>query len=473
MKQHSLFFYDLETSGISPRASRIMQFAGQRTDMELNPQGEAVNCLIKLSEDILPEPHAVLVTGITPQKTIAEGITEAEFIKLFDQEINYPNTIFVGFNNIRFDDEFMRFLMYRNFYDPYAWQWQEGRSRWDLLDVVRMTRALRPSGVKWPTSSDGKPTNRLELLTALNSLTHSDAHDALSDVKATIAVARLIQKNQPKLFSYLRGMRDKNQIKQLVETSEMFVYVSGKYASESEKLAVVCRIGEHPNSSASLVYDLRHNPSRYISMTPKELADAWKYKKDSEEPRLPVKTLKYNRCPAVAPLSVLTAADAKRLRIDLDQHNQHKKMIDNEPTFYPNICKALALMEKDRVDQTELLENPQEVEEKLYDGFFGDDDRKKVTRLRKSEPSKLDKEHFLFQDTRLNALLPLYKARNYPKSLSDAERKDWEAHCQLRIAKQLPKFSETLESILSDPAQSKANQYLLEELRLYAQSILH
>ena len=107
----SFFFYDLETSGFNPRSARIMQFAGQRTDMDLKPIGEPVNCLIKLTPDVLPGPDAILVTGITPQKTLADGMTEAEFLRIFYEDVVKPDTIFTGFNNVRFDDEFMRFLL--------------------------------------------------------------------------------------------------------------------------------------------------------------------------------------------------------------------------------------------------------------------------------------------------------------------------------------------------------------------------
>ena len=189
----SFFFYDLETSGISPREARIMQFAGQRTDMDLKPVGEPFNILIKLSPDVLPEPDAVLLTGITPQQVNADGITEAEFLKIFEKEIATPDTIFVGFNSVRFDDEFMRFLRYRNFYDAYDWQWKDGRSRWDLLDLTRMTRALRPEGIKWPVAPKGEPTCRLELITALNGREYEQAHDARNDVLAVIALVKLIR----------------------------------------------------------------------------------------------------------------------------------------------------------------------------------------------------------------------------------------------------------------------------------------
>jgi exodeoxyribonuclease-1 len=175
-----------------------MQFAGQRTDLSLKPIGKPDNFLIKLTEDILPDPEAVLVHGITPQRALAEGITEAEAVKYLTAQVFVPDTIAVGFNNIRFDDEFIRFLFWRNFTDAYEWHYKDARSRWDLLDMVRMTRALRPEGINWPFAPDGAPSNRLELLTSVNKLDHIDAHDALSDVRASISIARLIRNKQTK-----------------------------------------------------------------------------------------------------------------------------------------------------------------------------------------------------------------------------------------------------------------------------------
>ena len=221
----TFFFYDLETSGLSAREDRIMQFAGQRTDMELNPIGEPYNLLVALSDDTLPSPDALMVTGITPQKTVDEGYSEAQFARILSDEIFTPGTIAVGFNNVRFDDEFVRHLLWRNFYDPYEWCWKDGRSRWDLLDVVRMTRALRPEGINWPVDENGEPTNRLELITRENGIAHENAHDALSDVDALIDVAKLIRDKQPQLFEYLLKIRDKKQVAQLVNLADKKPFV--------------------------------------------------------------------------------------------------------------------------------------------------------------------------------------------------------------------------------------------------------
>ena len=252
----SFFFYDLETSGISPREDRIMQFAGQRTSLDLEPIGEPVNILIKLNNDTLPSPDAIMVTHILPQETVKYGMTEAEFCRIAMNEIFTANTISCGYNSVRFDDEHMRYLFWRNFYDPYEWQWKNGRSRWDLLDVVRMVRALRPEGIKWPVISDPesgrkKPANKLELLTKLNRIDHTKAHDALSDVEALIALARLLKEKQPQIFNYLLKMRDKREVLKLVNlsTPRPFVYTSGRYKSDFLNTTIAFPIAPSKNGN--------------------------------------------------------------------------------------------------------------------------------------------------------------------------------------------------------------------------------
>lgn len=473
---YSIFFYDLETSGINSREARIMQFAGQRTNMQLAPIGDPVNILIKPTPDILPDPDAIMVTGITPQSTLADGVTEAEFLKTFYEEVAVPGTIFAGYNTVRFDDEFMRFLNYRNFYDAYEWQWKDDRSRWDLLDVVRMVRALRPDGIKWPFAPDGKPSNRLEYLTKVNNLDHQNAHDALSDVSATIAVAKLIQTKQPKMFEYLLSVRDKKKVAALAESGDSFVYTSGKYPSEYEKTTVVTMLAKHPKKQGALVYDLRHDPTEFLQLTAKQLQERWSYTRDENAPRrLPVKTLQYNRCPAVAPLGVLDGESQKRLQIDLEVVSANRAKLKGHPEFTEKILAALELMDKQQ--QAELLSHEQHVDSQLYDNFIDSADKSVMSAVRAASPDELDSFGPSLHDQRLKALLPLYKARNYPSTLSTEEREAWERFCMQRLTdggqqSRLAKYFEKLLELAAAPGTTKNQQYALEELRLYGESII-
>lgn len=463
----SFFFYDLETSGFSPRSARIMQFAGQRTDLNLEPIGEPVNELIKLTPDVLPDPSAILVTGITPQKTLEEGLTEAEFLQVFYEKVAIPDTIFIGYNSVRFDDEFMRYLMWRNFYDPYEWQWKDNSSRWDLLDVVRLTRALRPKGIIWPQDSEGRSTNRLELLAAANKLDHANAHNALSDVRATIALAKLIKTKQPKLFDYLLNCRDKAAAAELVNSGQPFVYASGKYPGEFEKTSVAIKLASSGNGAA-LVYDLRYDPSEFINLDADQLADRWQFTKDPDAPaRLPVKTLKFNRCPAIAPLGTLDEASQKRIKLDLKTIEANKKKLAAASGFAEKVAEALAILDKAR--DKKWSGKGSDAEAKLYDGFIGDNDKSKLTLAREAS------EQPDFADKRLAEIWPRYKARNHPKKLTGDELAAWEDYCRAKLTRDgeagpLAIYFKQLAE-LAGSNLPKAKQVLLEDLQLYGESL--
>ncbi|HET9411962.1 MAG TPA: exodeoxyribonuclease I [Candidatus Saccharimonadales bacterium] len=463
---HTFFFYDLETSGIDPRRHRIMQFAGQRTDANLQPIGDPVNMFVRLSEDVLPDPAAILITGITPQKTVEEGYTEADFLRLLHEQVFVPGTIVTGFNNVRFDDEFMRYSLFRNFYDPYEWSWRDNCSRWDLLDVVRMTRALRPEGIVWPFTEEGYPTNRLELLTTQNSLNHERAHDALSDVLALIAVTKLLKEKQPKLFDYLLKLRDKREIAQLVnlDDPQPFVYASGRYPKGTLHTTVAYPITEGSKPGSVVVYDLRHDPTDWAAMDVDELkairyANYEKRQMEGFVP-LPAKELAYNKCPAVAPLGVLDAASQDRLKLDMQLVAQNLAVLRKS-----NLADKLA-----QVFARGEFAKTTDPDSRLYDGFVADGDKPKMAAVRAADAQDLAGFNPGFKDERLAQLLVRYKGRNFPHVLDAEERSEWESYRSARLYQELPAFMEQLLR-LSRQAKTTDSHFLLSELQLWAESI--
>ncbi len=474
--QNTLYFYDLETTGISAKKARIMQFAGQRTDLDLNPIGEPDNILIKLTPDILPDPEAILITGITPQQTLQDGISEVEFLKYFHSQIALPGTVFVGYNTIRFDDEFIRYLNYRNFYDAYEWQWQESRSRWDILDVVRMTRALRPDGIKWPVNGEGKPVNSLEPITKINNLEHSNAHDALSDVNATISVAKLIKTKQPKLFKFLYDNRDKKSVEKLV-SSGPFVYTSGRYGGEFNSTTIATAITDHPNQKGSVfVYDLRYDPTEYTKMTPEQLsAELQVYRPEEGKIRIPIKQLQFNRCPSVAPMGVLGDEDKKRLSLDIETITKNYNILKNNLDFGDKVNEAIRINEKLKQQSFEI--DVKAVDEQLYDGFFNDSDKTKMSVVRASGLNELADLNLDFADNRLEKLLLLYKARQFKPSLTDSEQASWSEYLENKLitgeqSSELAKYFAKIQEISQRPNLGTKDKYLLEELKLYGESII-
>lgn len=464
----TFFFYDLETSGLDPRVDRIMQFAGQRTDMKLNPIGEPYNLLVKLNDDTLPSPEALMVTGITPQSTVADGYTEAEFARIVSEEICVPGTIMTGFNSIRFDDEFMRALFWRTFFDAYEWCWKDSRSRWDLLDVIRMTRALRPDGINWPVV-DGKETNRLELITKENGIDHFKAHDALSDVEALIAVTKLISEKQPQLYEYLLMMRDKNKVKELVNLDDKkpFVYTSGRYSADFHKTTVAFPLTSGKNGNV-VVYDLRHDPADFIDLSPDELKKkfyaTWEERKSEGFVALPVKELQYNRAPAVAPLGVLQQDDGwKRIELSKEVIEAHKTKLLSAPHFAENIRTLF--------ENRPEFKKSKDPEAQLYDGFLNDRDRLRVETVRNASERELADYHPEFSDERLNGLLLHYKARNFPKSLTEDEAREWELWRSKHIQERLPLFLKSLQR-LGATETSEDKQFILQELQLWLESVM-
>lgn len=465
----TFFFYDLETSGLNPREDRIMQFAGQRTTLELEPVGEPYNILVKLNDDTLPSPDALMVTGITPQQTQADGISEAEFAKLLMSEVFTEDTIAVGFNSIRFDDEFIRALFWRTFTDPYEWSWRDGRTRWDLLDVVRMTRALRPEGIEWPMV-DGKESNRLELLTKLNGIDHLKAHDALSDVEALIAVTKLVKEKQPQLYAHLFTMKDKKKVAELVNLDDKrpFVYVSGRYDSEYHKATVAFPLTTGRNSNV-IVYDLRYDPAPLLNLSKQELAKSfyatWEERQAEGFQKLPVKELQYNRAPAVAPLGVLEREGGwERIGLNEETVKKHRDILLSTPAFAENI-RSLYEERPEYAKQTD-------PEAQLYDGFVPDVDKLRIDKVRQADLASLADMHPEFTDERLGSLLLHYKARNFPQSLAEDEVVAWEKWRAERIKKQLPEFVQRLQSLAVGHRGDDSKEYILQELQLWAESIV-
>ena len=347
----TFFFYDLETSGFSPQNDRIMQFAGQRTDENLNRIGEPINILVKLNDDVLPSPSALMVTKISPQKTIEEGYTEAEFSKMLVEDFFTPDTVIVGYNNVRFDDVHIQHLLWRNFYPPYDCQWKEKRALWDLLDVVRKIRALRPEGINWPFIENSKTgekfaSNKLELLTKENGISHENAHDALGDVDGLIDVARLLKERQPQIFEYLFKMRSKNEVQKMInlENPKPFLYTSGRFKVEFEKTTAAYPIAPAKNKNV-IVWDLRFSPEDFLDWSTEQILENitadFETRSQADFKPIVAKILQYNKCPAVAPIGVLNEENQERLSLKLADIQKNLDLLLKKPQFAKKNRSAL------------------------------------------------------------------------------------------------------------------------------------
>ncbi len=471
----TLYWHDYETFGTDPRYDRPSQFAGVRTDTELNILGEPLMIYCRQATDYLPHPEACLVTGITPQQANESGVTEAEFIKQIHAELSEPGTCGVGYNSIRFDDEFTRFTLYRNFYDPYAREWQNDNSRWDIIDMVRLTRALRPEGIQWPNHNDGRPDFRLESLTAANQIEHQGAHDALADVYATIALAKLIKQKQPKLYDYVFARRRKQMIAPLlnIHTRTPVLHVSRMYPSEYCSTALVVPLARDPvNQNGIIVYDLRHHPAPLLNEDPDTLR-RWLFAPASKLPegitRPALKTLHLNKCPVVVPVSTLSQEAAARLQIDRKVHDTHLELLNQAGDLTDKLTAIYSQQDTPHDDDPDAA---------LYSGgFFSDHDRRKMALVRQADPAQLHTLTIPFDDPRLPEMLFRYRARNWPDSLSPEEQQQWKQFRQQRLCEgnnsailTIAQYFEAIERCQAQ-VQSEQQRQILQALISYGQHI--
>ena len=428
MAPFSFFWHDYETFGIEPRRDRPSQFAGVRTDADLNEIEAPVMLYCQPAADTLPTPEACLVTGITPQLCLAQGRSERHFAAAIEAELARPGTVGCGYNSLRFDDEVTRFMFWRCLMDPYAREWQNACGRWDLLDTVRCAWALRPEGLVWPTHPDGKPSFRLEDLARANGLAHEAAHDALSDVRATIALARLVRQQQPRLWEHCLKLHRKQAVIDEIGVGRPFVHLSGRYATEGGCLAVVWPLAPHPRSKNELiVWDLAHDPSELFTLNAASIRERL-FVAAAELPagqtRLPIKTLHLNKSPVVIANLKTLAPAAERWRIDLDQALRHAETAMRQSHTMAGIWP-------------EVYARPPgdaavDVDEDLYGGFLDNEDRRSLERLRALPPQALAERRPAFHDARLDELMLRFRARNHRETLDEADAARWQAHCRER-----------------------------------------
>jgi exodeoxyribonuclease-1 len=472
----TFFWHDYETFGADPKRDRPAQFAGVRTDMDLNIIEEPVMFFCKPADDFLPNPQACLITGITPQQALVEGVCEAEFIARVHAEIARPGTCTVGYNSIRFDDEVTRYTLYRNFYDPYAREWQNGCSRWDIIDMLRLTRALRPEGIEWPSYDDGTPSLRLEDLTRANGIDHGHAHDALSDVYATIGMARLVRERQPRLYDYVLKNRGKRAVQALLDVAshKPVLHVSSRYPAEWGNCAIVAPLAGHPvNRNSVIVWDLRVDPTPLLTLSADEIRRLMYTRAedlDPGAPRIALKQVHVNKCPVVAPAGMLTAVEAKRLQIDGDSCRIHLQILRG----FGGLQACLA-----EVFSESAFDSPCDPDQMLYSGgFFGEADKAAMAQIRNADAQTLSELQLAFQDPRLEEMLLRYKARNFPSSLTDDERLRWEEYRSHKLLGEntdgylgMSAFYQCLNELYQAPDRTDEQRRILEELNVYAEAI--
>ncbi len=419
----SILWHDYESFGANTALDFPAQFACIRTDLELNVIGDTESFYCQPPELYLPHPQACAITGIAPQHAREFGLPEHEFAARIFALMMREQTCVAGYNSMRFDEELTRQLFWRNFFPVYEREYQNGNARFDLIDVLRMCYALRPDGIEW-SIVDGKPSFKLENLSAANGLAHTKAHDALSDVEALIALARKLKRAQPRLWAHAFALRYKLNASQQIELSspEPLVHSSQRFGADRACTALWLPICMHPyNASEVLGIDLAYDISTWLDLPAEELAERiFIASKDlpEGETRVAVKSVHLNRAPMLAPISVLKDVDLQRLQLHATSPSplalqlERAKALRSNTSFVQRLRNAYGGREPRTVfDASASAERAA-----LYDGFVPDQDKPLQVLARQKLNSESDLAQWQslamkFKDLRLSTLLWRHRIR--------------------------------------------------------------
>jgi len=402
-------FYDLETTGTDQYFDQILQFAAVKTDSDFNQIGEPVNILCQPRRDIVPSPTAYKTTCIDIEELQDKGITEHELSqKIHELFVGEKNLCIVGYNSKSFDDRRIQTLFYRNLFDPYKWSWDNGNSRLDIYDMVKLAYAFsdRVPGITWP-EVEGKVSLKLEELTEANDLSHESAHDALSDVYATINIAKLIREKNSKLFDHLLGLRDKQKVRKLIRPEKKFFHCSSFYGSENKYLSIQELIFNHPvNNNTLICWNLSVDPFPTLTASPKEVRHNLYSKKEERSYEVGFTEIKVNQCPLIVPYS-----SSIETTIDKSRCDDYSKMINTNRQKLRRIVSEVYKGDMPVRD----------VDASLYAGNFFDDRKREQGAIELFMKDASNSE-IKWLTERFRELYARLRWRNYPDKLSITEK---------------------------------------------------
>lgn len=461
----NFIFYDYETFGTNTALDKPAQFSSITTDDNFNIIGKVKVLYCYPPIDYLPNPESILITGITPQYTQLKGLNESMFSKKINDIFIFGSACILGYNNINFDDEITRNIFYRNFIDPYSWSWIKNNSRWDILNVLRAYYALRPDTIKWPVNKEGFPSFKLQDITLENKIEHSKSHDATSDVYATIQLARIIRQCQPRLFNFLFKYKTKQNVLDFIcaNRDKPMLYVSSFFGSKCSYISIITFIERHKyNDNIAIACDLSKNIQDLINYFKRTefscLSKDILFKKG-------LILIYINKCPVLAPISVLRSKDLVRLKINLDSYQINHLKIKSNIWIFKKITDFLT--------EKNFFMSSNNVDLQIYKNFLCNYDKSLVNEVRKTDPFYLSNKNLLFIDNRMKKLLFRYRARNYPETLKGYEQKIWKDHClKVLNKKYLRDYRYKLKEMMIYYSHNIKFKNLLKEIFLYYKEII-
>jgi len=409
-------FYDIESTSPDSSTTQMVQIALIETDGQLNILKDENNkerahmFYIKMRPDIIPEPGAFLVHKVDPEwvghyktKNInSDGKRIPEHI--FSNCKNQPdgpvynqheaniliqsimtrtgNTCIAGYNSEKFDDEVIRHNFYRNMLEPYSHEWANGNHRADIIKAVQIVRMYSEKALKWPIGEDGKVSMKLERLSVENGLVHEKAHDALSDIYATIFLAKLIKDRRPSLWDKFKMLSDKQNVSRLVNSGEVLTLTQMFIPKEKYGTTLALPLfQDNQNKNKYYLIDLLSDIEPILSMDADDLRDYIYSKKVERALKYPdininIRSVSINKSPAInIPPSKFLGEDSNEVfgRI-CDRVGTERETFQTNLHFVRNNLYDL----KKKISEVYSVErtfDSKPIYSALYDGFFSNKEK--------------------------------------------------------------------------------------------------
>lgn len=458
--QITFLFMDYETFNRNPKGGRASQFASLRTDYFLNIDADsAQNIFCEQTIDNIPSPQAALITKITPQKIIKiktgaiqlstssysfipQVYNEYWFTYHINKEMSKNHTCTLGYNSYKFDDEFTRNLLYRNLFDPYEREWKNYNSRFDVYYLVIATFVLKPHLLNFPNAIDKTskeplfhsktglplPSFRLEELSVANGIHHINAHDAFSDVEATIGIMKKIKDGDETFFSEMFSFRKKSNVDIWLSNNKKqpFIHISQYYGKENYSLGVLFQIMTFNQEVLCLNIALDVTP--LILLEGEDLKNHLFPNKDNgiSSPKNIVK-FRHNQCPILANIkeywhifeNLQIDTSTFRKNLDLIKNNIELLKIKLHPLYFKEFAPADPNTDSDLG---------------IYNGFFSPDEVKQAKEVHiQIKENKFASFDYSEYSPRLKEMIFKIKARNFPFTLSPDEQNKWLLYSRNRV----------------------------------------
>jgi exodeoxyribonuclease I len=404
----AFILYDLETTGLNRRFDQILQFAAVRTDADLN-ETHRFDARSRLSPHIVPSPQALLVTGHTLAE-INSPFRQSHYsmvCEIVRVLAAWCPATFLGYNSIRFDEEFLRQAFYQCLHPIYLTN-RNGNARADVLNLMRAATTLYPTVLRAGLEPDGRPTHRLGAMAAANGVVSRALHDAVADVDAMLALCRLVRAGAPDLWSTFLRFSSKAAVVDFVRDEDAFAYFD--YFGRPQVMHFLTRVGINPKDGNShYCLDLASDIDQLRKMEAGELS--WRL---TQEPR-PIRRLKVNASPLLYPLWDIEPD--RFADLTEDELARRALSVRGDPEFMVALTRAAISIEP-------TYSFSEHVEEQIYGGNFISDADAALSRHFHSVPWHVREtltQHF--QDDRLKRLARRLLLFESPDVLSDWERK--------------------------------------------------